>query len=756
MFLKAIKSKKVNHEHIGYISPTGGGITSTDSGHSHEIVQEPVVNRTVDELGNITEQVVGMRNVVKEAKGHVHELAELEIADVPDAFTKTSSEKEELDIAYDLWRTAQDLEDDWYREAENDEEFYKGNQWDAAIVGKLQKNKRATLTINELKPKADLIVGHQKQNRTDTIVLPEDTGDQRVTDIYNHRIKNVYRKQRSEDKESAAFEDAIIVGRGGIQVDIDTSKNIMGDIVILKRHWKDIFFGEHEEVDASDADYAGVQAWHSLASLKKLYPKKYEDITVDFELRNNGFNVEPSDKRDYFYRKTPDIEFMRKQRGTVDLATKRYKLIEVQRKIFKRVSVLFNASDNFYFDATGMSESDFKKAESIEGINHAVANDYKIRKVIFAGSVLLARSWSVFKDINITPAYGNKRGSDIWGIIRGAKDAQKELNKRSSQYIDIVNYGARYSLLMAPEAFSSQVDYEEWLEKSMDPTYQPKLKEGFQAHMHQLQGFKYPNEIVGTINVSREAIERIMNINDSMMGVTGENRSGVAIAQKIRQGWIGNERYYDNLSITKKRVCKLVLQAIKVVDSPEKLLRLTEASANLKNPIENAPEMYPPMSVLDKISHGVTAGLIGPQDAQVLAELAQKGEQMPVEAEQVLNQAEVLRNKQMRKELLDILQDDDIMRYDVAIAESAYSPNVMFSNFLMMVEMASKGIPIPPDQIIEQWPGMSGIQKNKLLDSLRAQQETQQAAEDKKYDAQIQQALISHQGKIGQQGGLPQ
>ena len=756
--MKAAKSKGVKHTHIVYIYRSGEyGITSLKAGHSHNIYQEKIVVEDVDELGNIITRIEPGNLVVGEADGHTHPLQDIPFSEVEDPFEKKYTEEEDLEVANDLHKFACNLEDVWFKEAEIDNEFYKGYQWRQEDVTRLDRVKRAHVTHNELKPKVKLLLGQQKKNRTDMKLLPDEDGDSRIADTFNIAIKKVCTNENYVYKESRAFEDALVPGRGLLQVEISNADNITGDVKIRQRPWHDGFFGEHHELDGSDAEYAGIHTWHSMARLKTLYPQKSNDISMDFDLRSTSYNSEPEDKRDYFKRDVYKKDLMKSQFDIVDIANKNYLLVEVQWKIYKRTPVLFNAADNEYVNVSGMSESDIKEAETIQDIGYTVDVKYKIRRVVFAGTVVLERGWSLFNDINIVPFIGNSRDGEISGIIRGARDAQIELNKRSSQYLDIINFGARYLLLFSSDAFASEADYQEWLERNMDPTFQPNLAAGFQNHMHQLDGIKYPSEIIEAIRLSREAITRIMNIPEALMGNETELSSGVAIAQKIRQGWTGNEDYYDNLNLSKKRVCKLIIQGIKIVYSPEKLLRLRESTANNKDIMSDAETLYPPMSIEEKLALAGETGKISKAEQMNIIKMLQANKPISNEMQIKLDEMEQIRIKHTREELLFMLENEDVFRYDITISTSSSSPNIMMSNFMMLMDMAGHGVPIPPTMIVKSWPEMDSRQKKELIDAIREGEAAKAQAEDRKYTAEIQKTQIAQLGKGGllpQQGGI--
>ena len=101
--------------------------------------------------------------------------------------------------------------------------------------------------------------------------------------------------------------------------------------------------------------------------------------------------------------------------------------------------------------------------------------------------------------------------------------------------------------------------------------------------------------------------------------------------------------------------------------------------------------------------------------------------------------------------ILRLLRDTDLTKYDVIVSESSSSPSVMMGNFLTMMEMASKGIPIPPEAIMVFAPIPD---KKKVMDAIKMQQQQQAQIEDKKANVEIQKTMIANQDSQ-QQGQGP-
>jgi hypothetical protein len=74
------------------------------------------------------------------------------------------------------------------------------------------------------------------------------------------------------------------------------------------------------------------------------------------------------------------------------------------------------------------------------------------------------------------------------------------------------------------------------------------------------------------------------------------------------------------------------------------------------------------------------------------------------------------------KELINkVLNDTELGKYDVNIGEGPYAETIRMANFLDIKELATQGVPIPPDTLIELSMIPEGQKKN-IMRSLQAAQ----------------------------------
>ena len=580
------------------------------------------------------------------------------------------------------------------RAYESDKMYMPGGQWDKKTKADLIAKQRAALEINKIESKLDNLSGYQRQNRTDFKCLPTEDGDQRVADIMNYVIKNVTEGCNYAREETKVFDDMMITGRGLFNCFTDYDRNIQGDIIVEKYRWDNCVFGPHGKEDLEDCDYLVKEKWYSLAKLKEMHPEHADKFQPESKYMDIGR-----------YSKSEDWDqrlatLLSASGGTElsDTLKKQYKLLECWRKVYRRNFILANSEDGFVYSADNWTTDDIAAVKTIDGFRAIPRVTYRMRVTKIVVALLIDDGYPeelAINDFHVVPAYAKKRNDEFWGKIEGIKDLQSAINKAYSQFIDILNRMAAYGWFYDDETFSNREEEKKFKDNSSTPGFTQKVS-NIDRLPKKEEGIKFPNELVGAITAFNIDMREILNINLEMQGLQGQTQeSGVAIRQKIVQQLLGNDYIFDNLSFAKKKVGKLIIAMIQQTFTPERILRIigNQAVKEKKMELGGKPiEEYP------------------------------------------------------REELLAMLQNSDLTKYDITISESPASPTAQLSNFMFLLEMASKGVQIPPIAFFEFAPIPN---KEKIIEGLQQAAQQAEAADKRKYDTEIQKSQIAAQSKAG-------
>tara|TARA_R110000744_G_scaffold228_2_gene866 strand:- start:9970 stop:12162 length:2193 start_codon:yes stop_codon:yes gene_type:complete len=648
-----------DHYHIVYILDDGTGTTSPheEDGHIHDVIfkpeepsigedglpippAEPVEGEIVDEFGDFE---------LLESNGHSHNIIEILHDDVPDPLVDMSDEDLLKEVST-LHRQARAIDKDFINRGNLAVDFYNGKQWDVETATLLKKNKRACVTVNEIKPIVQVLSGHQRQNRTDIKTFPIEDADPRGSEIVNVILKYILDKSNYAQHESKVFMDQVKVGRGCFDVFVSFDKNTEGDINIVRYKWDQIVFGPHMYEDISDLEYLVKTKWYSKAKLSSMYPDKKDELDLDMtnyeKDESSGDSVNINIDGDQYDAKNKILEADYDGSLLVDVQKKSFKLLELWRKRYSEISVLININDTenefIYEESASLSKEDLKKAGSIQGMEIRKVPNWQMEVIAIAGKTVLDKRVSKLGEFNSIPVYASKDDSYVEGKIEPLIDLQKEINKRTSQAIDIVNTAINDGWLYEEQTFAGKEEEAKFLNDVNTPGWAIKVTDLKNPPVKVERG-RFPAELVNMREIASSKMKDLAGITNEVLGQESNAKSGVAIARRLRQGLTVNDYLFDNLSLAKKQLGRVLIKMVQdvyTVDRIEKIL-------HDRNAIE-------PFQLLDD------------------------GE---------MKDFSEINEKTIRRFLTNV----DFTKYDVSISESANSPTRNLDRFMTFTELINSG-----------------------------------------------------------------
>jgi hypothetical protein len=628
-------------------------------------------------------------------------------------------ESETVGRLYALFHAAMENESDALKDGDECDRFYSGDQWDETVKAELAEQNRACLTINLTELYVDGTLGQQRQSRTDLRFLPIEGSDQRVMDVLNLLWKVCMEKSSYEQEESSVFEDQFITGRGNFNFFVDMMSDFRGDIKIECFPRDQVVYGPHSKLDASDADFLVKYQWWSMGNLKARYPKKADEIEQtyrEFMGSPGGPHVNYSgDQYAKSKNRTSDFGPMDGVIGkdlVIDIARKEMRVFELQEKIRFMTTVLVNEEKDDFINALGWSKKDIKQAESLrdekgQQIFEIIENIpiQKIRIVRVCGRVLLSDENPAtlgVDDFHVVPVYGKKRKNNFWGKVKSAKDPQRELNKRVSQAMDAGNKSMGSGWFYDQGTFTSPAQAAKFRKNSAKSGWVQEVANVL-APPKREEGGKFPGEIVGLGEQSRATLKELLSTASTQHA--GANTSGAAIMQGEKAGLVGVEKFFDNLSYSKRKLGLLFIGNIRKYYSADRIYRIV-ANQHSKKPVELGGVPF------DQYSY---------------------------------------------ESIIDLLDNADFSKCDVSIGEASWSPTSRLATLSIMTDLAAKGQQVPI-QIIGNLLDAPEEIKQQLIQTVSQQEQQAAEGEQNKYNSEVEKSLIG-QGiippAVAQRYGIP-
>jgi hypothetical protein len=570
----------------------------------------------------------------------------------PEPKEKKQNDSELLEECMSLWREGLSLTSDCREKGREAEEFYRGRQWEDSTKRMLEGLDRAALTINEIGPNIDTLIGIQNEERTDFRYLPQEDGDQRVADILNVIVKKVTDACYYPREETKVFKDIAVPGFGAFNVLMNFEKTIQGEIVIERFPWDDIVYGPHEKEDLSDCEFEVRSRMYSIAKLKQMFGKKADEIETsyrqyagqypDIEKNDNGVSGTHTDYRQA--KKIDDLPFtVDGLFPLVDVQKKQFRFAQCSRKVYKEVTVFFIQEENFFYTAYDWSDKDIALAQTIPGMQAVTQLKTRMKITKFCGNVILANEDPAdlpIHDFYTVPCYGYRQNGEYWGKVEAAKDPQREINKRRSQLMDTMNRLGASVYYTDASTFFDKIEEERFKKNRSKPGSIFKLQNVNNKPALE-EGANLPQGVVDIMTLDTQSLQRLMNIVP-MQG--GANESGTMYLEKKKGRLTGNQFLFDNLSFAKQKLGKIIVGLIQRYYPPERIIRLLN-SAYAKQKFE-----------------------LGGQDYTQYSE----------------------------QEIVELLENTDLLEYDVIVSESSFAPSTRLGIAMALFELISKGAQIDP------------------------------------------------------------
>lgn len=454
-----------------------------------------------------------------------------------------------------------------------DEDFYDNIQWSEQDAQSLKERGQAPLVYNVIAQSVNWIIGSEKRGRTDFKVLPRGKEDAPSAEKKTQLLKYLSDCNRTPFHRSRAFEDAVKVGIGwledGVQDDDDAEP-----VYSRYENWRNMLWDSAAtELDLSDCRYVTRSKWLDLDVAIALFPEREELIRLSaIEDYRGGYDIEHGDEvmDQHEMHRENDGEW----RSLGAHARDRVRLIEVWFRKPERVNRIIAGQfrgEVLDEDHPGHMES-VAQAESEAG-RSIVAQRLMMRVhcAIMTTKGLLHVAPSPYRHnrFPFTPIWGYRRGRDgmPYGVIRGLRDIQEDINKRASKALYILSTN---KTVMDEGAVD---DVEEFRHEVARPDAVIIKKTGKELALNVDR--ELASAHLELMARSIAMIQQVGGVTDEMMGRTTNATSGVAVQARQEQGALTTSKLFDNLRFAVQCQGEIQLSLTEQYFTEEKEFRIT-------------------------------------------------------------------------------------------------------------------------------------------------------------------------------------
>lgn len=567
-------------------------------------------------------------------------------------------------------------------EAKEDIRFALGDQWTDEEREKLLAESRPCLTFNKIRPIVNLIVGHMRQNDARLEVAPEGGEDKKFSAVMDKALDYIDKQSNMAWNLLYQFAAGCRAGRAWVEFYLDHENDpIFGELKSNNLGPFAVYPDPNGEAyDLSDCEYIFKVKKFSKATLKQIFPKKKAEIDA-LEQDPLAYYLEPtmgkegdSDNygQDIKSPGAPNYDLAVAEEGKGD--NQQLTTIEYWHK--KRVErwFLYDTETGGQEEFETEEEANARKREInlnrqaqqdmtemhalVAGTMPPPRQEYeciiKSRSVVqmqasvMAGGIILSSGISPFEPhsskfpfFQFIFEYNPEAESSelrVQGIVRCIKDSQREVNKARSQFLNILNTSANSGWIGDDDALSA----DQWIElKNLGASPGIIIKKKKGAILDRIHPVEPSLATQVREKSADDSFKTVSGINSDLLSVDANaSPSGRAIALRIRQAVTILEPVFMNFRYTKRLIGEFLLEIIPILMDTAKLKKILGLS--------------------------------------------------------FLN-AESITDGELRA-FLTMIKDG---RYDVRIGEQGFTKTLREETFENLMLMMEKGMPLPPDVVLE-------------------------------------------------------
>lgn len=490
-------------------------------------------------------------------------------------------------LSLHIWNRYQFCRDNGHlafvKKADKCERFFAGDQWEPSDLAALNAQRRPALTINKILPTIGSVMGEQIRNRAEISFQPRGGAPAETADALNKVFKQISDVNQLNWLRSQMFDDGVITGRGYIDVRMDFSRSMKGDVKYTNLNPKNVVIdADGEQMDPDTWSEVFVTKWVTADDIAVLYSKDDADL-----LRVPGDSSLPygfdsvTEMRDRF---GPRAMYGYNDTDNPGSVMRNIRLIERQyRKMDSQQFFVNPKTGDMRPVPEGWDRNRIALIKSEFGFEVIKKLVRRIRWSVIADRVELHDDWSPYEHFTVVPYFPYFRHGRTLGLVENLLDPQELLNKTTSQELHIINSSANGGWKVKSGALTN-MSIEE-LEQNGAKTGLVIEMSGDLDEIEKIQPNNTPQGLDRMSYKAEEHIKSISNVSDSMVGQDRADVAAKAIQEKKQSGQVTMIKPLDNLARSDYFLARATLSLVQRFYTEERLVTYTHN--DLTNEVAN-------------------------------------------------------------------------------------------------------------------------------------------------------------------------
>lgn len=468
-----------------------------------------------------------------------------------------------------------------------DADFYDHIQYTEEDAAVLRERGQAPLVYNVIAQSVNWIIGTEKRGRIDFKVLPRGKEDAKPAEQKTSLLKYLSDVNRTPFHRSRAFEDSAKVGVGWIEDGVQDDDD--GEPIYSRyESWRNMLWDSAStEMDLSDARFVTRTKWVDLDVAEALFPERIELLrrssADESAYGTDGIGRdadEPMDEAEHH------LDFRIDGMTDAFYHRRRVRLIEVWFRRPVRMDKVVQGE----FGGDVFDPNDPAMQASVEAGRSVVASKLTMRMhcavMTTKGLCYLGESPYRHNRFPFTPVWCYRRDRDNlpYGVIRGMRDIQEDINKRASKALYILSSN---KVIMDDGAVN---DINELAEEVARPDGIIVKRSGKELRLDVDRNLSQSHLDLMSRNISM--IQQVSGVTDELMGRQTNAQSGKAVEARQSQGMMSTAKLFDNLRLATQIQGENQLSLVEQYFTEHKVFRITNqrGSADFVEVNDGLPE----------------------------------------------------------------------------------------------------------------------------------------------------------------------
>lgn len=455
-----------------------------------------------------------------------------------------------------------------------DEDYFDSIQYTEEEIAELKERGQPATVYNVLQQSVNWVTGSEKRGRTDFKVLPRGKEDAKSAEGKTKYLKYLSDVNRTPFHRSRAFEDAVKVGIGWIEVGVQDEDD--GEPIYNRyESWRNMIWDSAStELDGSDMRYQFRSKWVDEDVAIALFPDRaaqIEDAVTDaalygtFELGDGDI---PMDQAEWERNDNAGALGV-----VVTHNRRRVRLIEAWFRMPEKVKKIRGGA----FNGQVYDENDPRHVEAVQlGAVLAEKVMMRTRVAIMTTKDLLWEGPSPYRHnrFKFVPIWGYRRGRDglPYGMIRSLRDIQDDVNKRMAKALHIISTN---KVVMEEGALPADTSIDDFAAEVARPDAVIVVANGKMGAIQLNADRDLEPAHLDFASRNIAMIQQVGGVTDELLGRTTNAVSGVAVQRRQEQGSLATARFFDNLRLAEQMRGEIELSLVEQFATEEKQFRIT-------------------------------------------------------------------------------------------------------------------------------------------------------------------------------------